>query len=52
MNDVRGVILGPTHGRTPAAAIANKNKTEIISLMRKGMDHTAVSATQASLVTL
>ena len=59
MDDVRGDILGPPHGITPAAVIANKNKTEILDplravniLMRKWMGHTAVSATQASSVTL
>ena len=30
MDDVRGDILGPPHGKTPAAAKANKNKTEHI----------------------
>ena len=28
IDDVRGDILGPPHGSTPAAVIANKNKTE------------------------
>ena len=27
MDDVRGDVLGPPHGTTPAAAIANKNAT-------------------------
>ena len=26
MDDERGVFLGPRHGTTPAAVIANKNK--------------------------
>ena len=30
LNDVRGGFLGPPHGTTPAAVIANKNKTEIL----------------------
>ena len=30
MNDVRGDFLGPPHGTTPAALIANKGKTEIL----------------------
>ena len=28
MDDVRGDFLGPPHGTTPAAVIANKNNTE------------------------
>ena len=28
MDDVRGDFLGPPHGTTSAAVIANKNKTE------------------------
>ena len=28
MDDVRGDFLGPPHGTTPAAVIANKNKTD------------------------
>ena len=30
MNDVRGDFLGSPHGTTPAAFIANKDKTEIL----------------------
>ena len=30
MDDVQGEFLGPSHGTTPAAVIANKNKTEIL----------------------
>ena len=51
MDDVRGDFLGPPHGTTPAAVIANKNKTEIDPLravsilMGKGVGHTMVSAT-------
>ena len=30
MDDVRGDILGPPHSTTPAAVIANKNKTGIL----------------------
>ena len=30
MDDVRGDFLGPPHGKTPAAVIANKNKIEIL----------------------
>ena len=30
MDDVRGDFLGPPHGTTPAAVIANKNKAEIL----------------------
>ena len=29
MDGVRGYVLGTPHGTTPAAVIANKNKTEI-----------------------
>ena len=47
IDDVRGDFLGPPHGTTPAAVIANK--TEILKavsiLMRKVMNNTAVSAT-------
>ena len=32
MDDVRGDFLGPPHGTTPAAVMANKNKTEILQL--------------------
>ena len=28
MDDVQGDFLGPPHGTTPAAVIANKNKTD------------------------
>ena len=59
MDDVRGDFLGPPHGTTPAAVIADKNKTDFISCFRKGktlmrtvMGHTAVSTNQASSVTL
>ena len=31
MDDVRGDLLGPPHDTNPAAVIANKNKTEILS---------------------
>ena len=42
MDDVRGDILGPPHGTTPAAVIANKNQNSdplraANTLMRKGM---------------
>ena len=30
MKDVQGDFLGPPHGTTPAAVIANKNKIEIL----------------------
>ena len=30
MDDVRGDFLGPPHGTTPAAVIANKNNCEIL----------------------
>ena len=30
MDDARGDFLGPPHGETPAAVMANKNKTEIL----------------------
>ena len=49
MNDVRGNFLGPPHGTTPAAVIANKNKTDPFksseNIHEKGDEHTAVSAT-------
>ena len=49
MDDVRVDFLGPPHGTTPAAVITNENKTDPVRavsiLMRKGMGHTAVSAT-------
>ena len=31
MDDVRGDFLGPPHGTTPAAVIANKNQSEYIN---------------------
>ena len=31
MGDVRGDFLGPPHGTTPAAVIANKNQSEYIN---------------------
>ena len=56
MNDVWGYFLGPPHSTTPAAVIANKNKTDplraVSIFVRKVMGHTAVSAIQASSVTL
>ena len=56
MDDVRGDFLGTQHGTTPAAVIANKNKTGPLRaaniFMRKRMGHTAVSATRPSSVTL
>ena len=54
MDDVRGDFLGPPHGTTPAAVIGNKiDPLRAVSIfMRKVMGHTAVSAIQASLVTL
>ena len=57
MDDERGNFLGPPHDTTPAAVIANKNKTDPlraanIYINEKGVGHTAVSATQASSVTL
>ena len=30
MDDVRGDILGPPHGTTPAAVIANKNENSLL----------------------
>ena len=30
MDDVRGDFLGPPHGTTPTAVIANENKTDIL----------------------
>ena len=49
MDDIRGDFLRPPHGTTPAAVIENKNNTDSLRalnmLMRKGMGHTAVSAT-------
>ena len=57
MDDVRGDFLGPPHGTTPAAVIANKNQNldplrAANTLMRKGMGHTAVSTIEVSSVTL
>ena len=45
MDDVRGDILGPPHGTTPAAVIAYKMKLRSFksTFMRKGIGHTAVS---------
>ena len=45
MNDVQGDFLGPQHGTTPAAVIANKTDPlrAVNTSMRKGMCHTAVS---------
>ena len=56
MDDVQGDILGPPHGRTPAAIIANKIKLRSFKsskhINEKSVGQTAVSATQASSVTL
>ena len=57
MDDVRGDFLGPPHGTTPAAVIANKNLNldplrAVNTLMRKVMGHTAVSTIEVSSVTL
>ena len=56
MNDVRGDLSGPLHETTPAAVIANNNKRDHLRVMsifmRKVMDHTAVSAIEASSVPL
>ena len=56
MDDAPEDFLGPPHGTTSAAVIANKMKLSSLRavsiLMRKRMDHTAVSATQASSMTL
>ena len=57
MDDVREDFLGPPHGTTPAAVIANKNQNldplrAANTLMRKGMGHTAVSTIEVSSVTL
>ena len=35
MDDVRGDFLGPPHGTTPAAVIANKNRTNLICMKSK-----------------
>ena len=56
MKYVRGDFLGPSHGTTKAAVIANKNSNidpirAVNIYMRKGMDHTPGSATKASSVT-
>ena len=49
MDDVREDFLGPPHGTTPAAVIANKNVTyplrAVNILMRKGMGRTVVRIT-------
>ena len=49
MYDVRGDFLGPPHGTTPAAVIANKKNLDplraVNTSMSKGMGHIAVSAT-------
>ena len=57
MDGVRGDFLGPPHGTTPAAVIANKNLNwdplrAVNTLMRKVMGHTAVSTIKVSSVTL
>ena len=56
MDGVRVGYLGPSHSITPAAVIENKNKTDPLKtvnmLMRKGMGHHTVQATQASSVDL
>ena len=36
MADVRGDLLGPPHGTTPAAVIGNKNKTSSKHINEKG----------------
>ena len=39
MDDVRGGLLGPPHGTTPAAVISNKNKKcdplRAVSILRR-----------------
>ena len=55
MDDVRGGFLGPPHGITPAAVIANKNEflyvhCDIYENEKRG--HTAVSHIESSSVTL
>ena len=49
MDDERGDFLGPPHGTTPAAEIANTIKVRSFKssehINEKGMGHTAVSAT-------
>ena len=48
MDDVRGDLLGPPHGTTPAAVIANKKRRSLKSseyINQKGVGHSAVSAT-------
>ena len=36
MDDVRGDFLGPPHGTTLAAIIANKNEAEILLCLQQG----------------
>ena len=38
MNDVRGDFLGPPHGTTPAAVIANKKNASSEAKMQSVMD--------------
>ena len=45
MDDVQGDFLGPPHGTTPAAVITKIPLRAMSIFMRKGMGHTAVSAT-------
>ena len=33
MDDVRGDFIGPPHGTTPGAVIANKNKTDNLRVL-------------------
>ena len=49
MGDIRGDLLGPPHGTTPAAVDPLR---AVNTLMRKGMGHTAVSTIKVSSVTL
>ena len=39
MDDVRGDFLGPPHGTTPAAVIANKIKTVSVSIKLMILSH-------------
>ena len=52
MDDVRGDFFGPPHGTTTAAVIVIEITIDhlraVSILMRKGMGHTAVSATSVN----
>ena len=53
MDDVRGDLLGPPHGTTRAAVIANKIENAFLSsddIQKEEIGHTAVSVSKTSFI--